>query len=47
MKKPGLNRKKYDFSVDYKTSGNSDIVEIHKYLIKNTILSKYPIRLLF
>ena len=33
-KKKGLNRCAYEFSVDYKTIGTSDIIEIHKYLMK-------------
>ena len=33
-KKTGLNRCVYDFPVDYKTIDVSDIVNIHKYLMK-------------
>ena len=33
-KKTGLNRWVYDFSVDYKTYDPSNIIDIHKYLIK-------------
>ena len=34
MKKTGLNRYIYDFSVDYNTIDNSNIIDIHKYLMK-------------
>ena len=40
MKKTGLNGCVYDFSVDYKISDTSDIINVHKYLIK-----KYKIKL--
>ena len=40
MKKTGLNGFVYDFSVDYKISDTSDIINFHKYLIK-----KYKIKL--
>ena len=40
MKKTGLNGFVYDFSVDYKISDTSDIINVHKYLIK-----KYKIKL--
>ena len=33
-KKRGLNSCAYEFYVDYKTIGTSDIIEIHKYLMK-------------
>ena len=33
-KKTGLNGCVYDFSVDYKTFDTSDIINIHKYLMK-------------
>ena len=33
MKKTGLNRFVYDFSVDYEAVGVHCILEIHKYLI--------------
>ena len=33
-KKTGLNRCTYDFSVNYKTYDPSNIIDIHKYLIK-------------
>ena len=35
MKKTGLYRYVYDFSVDYDTIAVDDILEIHKYLMKN------------
>ena len=34
MRKIGLNGCVYNFSVDYKTFDTSDIIEIHKYLMK-------------
>ena len=34
MKKPGLNGYMYDFSVDYRTFDTSNIIDIHKYLMK-------------
>ena len=34
MKKIGLNGCVYDFSVDYKIFNTSEIINIHKYLIK-------------
>ena len=40
MKKTGLNGLVYDFSVDYKISDKSDIINIHKYSIK-----KYKIKI--
>ena len=40
MKKTGLNGFVDDFSVDYKISDTSDIINVHKYLIK-----KYKIKL--
>ena len=39
MKKTGLNRFVYDFSVDYGAIAIDDIVDIHKYLMKkNSIM---------
>ena len=35
MKKTGLNGYVYDFSVDYDVIAVSDILDIHKYLMKN------------
>ena len=35
MKKTGFNGYVYDFSVDYDPTDVSDIVDIHKYLMKN------------
>ena len=34
MKKTGLNRYVYDFSVDYNAIAVADILNIHKYLMK-------------
>ena len=34
MEKTGLNGYVYDFSVDYRAVDTSNIVDIHKYLIK-------------
>ena len=34
MKKAGLNEYVYEFSVDYNIIDTSNIVEIHKYLMK-------------
>ena len=34
MKKPGLNRYVYDFSLDYSTFDTSNIININKYLMK-------------
>ena len=34
MKKTGLNGYIYDFSTDYKAIATSDILDIHKYLMK-------------
>ena len=34
MKKTGFNGYIYDFSTDYKAIASSDIVDIHKYLMK-------------
>ena len=34
MKKTGFNDYIYDFSTDYKAIGTSDILDIHKYLMK-------------
>ena len=38
MKKTGFNGCAYDFSVDYDAIAVDDIVDIHKYLIKNNDL---------
>ena len=35
MKKAGLNGYIYDFSADYAAIAVDDILDIHKYLIKN------------
>ena len=35
MKKTGLNGYVYDFSVDYNAIAVADILDIHKYLMKN------------
>ena len=35
MKKTGLYGYVYDFSVDYNITGVDDILDIHKYLMKN------------
>ena len=35
LKKTRLNEYVYNFSVDYNIIDNSDIINIHKYLIKN------------
>ena len=43
MKKTGFNGYIYDFSTGYKTIAFSDIVDIHKYLMKKNgidLLSK-------
>ena len=37
-KKTEFNRYIYDFSTDYKTIATSDIVDIHKYLMKKKII---------
>ena len=34
MKKTGLSRSVYDFSVDYNAIAVNDILDIHKYLMK-------------
>ena len=34
MKKTGLKGDVYDFSVDYNANAASDILDIHKYLMK-------------
>ena len=34
MKKTGLNGNVYDFSVDYNVIDTSNIIDIHKYLMK-------------
>ena len=39
MKKTGLYGYVYNFSVDYDNIDVADILDIHKYLIKNTIYS--------
>ena len=36
MKKTGLNRFVYDFSVDYDTVAVDDILDIHKYLMEKS-----------
>ena len=36
MKKTGFNGNVFDFSVDYDATEVDDIVDIHKYLMKNT-----------
>ena len=35
MKKTGLNRYVYDFSADYNIIDTSNIIDSHKYLMKN------------
>ena len=41
MKKTGLNRCFYDFSVDFDNISVTDILDIHKYLMKkNEIIVK-------
>ena len=37
MKKTGLNGYVYNFSVDYNIIGTSNIIDIHKYLMKKMI----------
>ena len=37
MKKTGLNGHVYEFSVDYTITDTSNIIYIHKYLMKNMI----------
>ena len=37
IKKTGLHRYVYDFSVDYDNIVDADILDIHEYLIENTI----------
>ena len=34
LKKTGLNGYVYDFSVDYRAFDTSNIIDIHKYLMK-------------
>ena len=36
MKRTGLNGYEYDFSVDYNITDKSNIININKYLMKNT-----------
>ena len=36
MKRTGLNRYVYDFSVDYDATDVDDIKDIHKYLMKES-----------
>ena len=36
MTKAGLNENVYDFSVDYNVIDTSNIIDIHKYLMKKT-----------
>ena len=40
MKNTGLKGYVYDFSVDYNAIAVADILDIHKYLTKNEIVSK-------
>ena len=40
MKKTGLKGFVYDFSVDYDAIANSDILDIHKYLMKKNNMIK-------
>ena len=40
MKKTGLYGSIYEFSIDHKAIAVNDILDIHKYLTKNTILYK-------
>ena len=40
MKKTGLKGYVYDFSVDYDAIAVSDILDIHKYLMKENEISK-------
>ena len=42
MKKTGLNGCVYDFSVDYKISDTSDIINIHKYKTEPTVIDLHP-----
>ena len=37
MTKAGLNQNVYDFSVDYNVIDTSNIIDIHKHLIKKMI----------
>ena len=46
MKKAGLNGFVYDFSVDYNAISVDNILDIHKYLIKNGIKEWYNIKCL-
>ena len=41
MKKTGLKGCVYDFSVDYDAIANSDILDIHKYLMKKNNMIKF------
>ena len=38
MKKPGFHGYVYDFSVDYDATDIDDILDIHRYLMKNNNL---------
>ena len=38
MKKTGLNGYLYDFSIDYDTVAVDDILDIHKYLLKQNLM---------
>ena len=38
MKKTGLNGYVYDFSIDYDTAAVDDILDIHKYLLKQNLM---------
>ena len=38
MKKPGFHGYVYDFSVDYDATDVDDILDIHRYLMKNNNL---------
>ena len=40
MKKTGFNGYIYDFSTDYNAINKSDILDIHKYLMKKIIWCK-------
>ena len=41
MKKSGLNGLVYEFSVDYRTFDASNIIDIHKYLMKKQAIKQY------
>ena len=40
MKKTGLNRHVYNFSIDYRAFDTSNIIDTHKYLMKKLALIK-------